>query len=183
METFTGPRDFVENHQYQQQREEALSGLDLTIIDAPIVDIVRHFARLPHCFTLQSCWGHFVHGSQTQPQNLERLHASESSETVEYRLAYIALCIEDSPSGRMLHDDLKALPAIDPEYVQFGSADWFWQRQVNSYVVQVEPARHMMKDTCSVDYQEALHIQEVRDRFFAAIENLLQQHLKRTERR
>jgi hypothetical protein len=183
LETFTGPREFVDNPRYDRQRQKYLRSLDMGIIDAPIVEIVRGFTRLPYCFTLQSCCGHFLYGSQTHPQNLERLPVSDSTESVEYRLAYLALCIQDSAPGRTLYDNLRAVPAIDPEYVQFGCPDWFWRRQVNSYAVQVEPARHMTEDKCSVGYQEALHIQEIRDRVFATIEDLLQEHLKRIESR
>ena len=181
METYVESKEFVDNPSYDRQRKKYLRSLDMSIIDAPILEIVRGFTRLPYCFTLQSCCGHFVYGDRTAPHNLERLPDSDSDESVEYRLAYLALCIQDTPSGRMLYEDLKAVPAIEPEYVQFGCAEWFWQRQVNSYVLQVEPTRHMTKDACSVGYQEALYLQDVRDRFFAAIEQLLQKHLDKLE--
>ena len=181
METYVAPKEFADNPVYDRQRQKYLRDLDMGIIDAPIVEIVRGFTRLPYCFTLQSCCGHFVYGGQTAPHNLERLPASDSTESVEYRLAYLALCIQDIPSGRMLHDDLKAVTSVDPDYVQFGCADWFWQMQVNSFVLQVEPERHMTKDTCFVGYQEALHVQETRDRFFGAIGELLREHLKKIE--
>jgi len=183
METYVGPKDFVDNPGYERQRRKYLRDLDMGIIDAPIVEIIRGFTRLPYCFTLQSCCGHFVYGGQTDLHNLERLLASDSTESVEYRLAYLALCIQDYAQGRMLYEGLRALPAIDPDYVQFGCADWFWQKQVNSFVLQVEPERHMTKDTCFVGYQEALHLQEVRDRVFATIEDLLQEQLKNLESR
>ena len=179
METYVESKEFVDNPAYDRQRKKYLRSLDMGIIDAPLVEIVRGFTRLPYCFTLQSCCGHFLYGSQTDPHNLERLPVSDSTDSVEYRLAYLAMCIQDSASGRMLYEGLKGLPAIDPEYVQFGCADWFWERQVNSYVVQVEPQRHMAEDTCSIGYQEALHIQETRDRFLAGIDDLLRQHLKK----
>lgn len=183
METYVGLKEFVDNPGYEAQRQKHLRELDTGIIDAPVVEIVRGFTQLPYCFTLQSCCGHFLHGGQTDPHNLERLPASGSTESVEYRLAYLALCIQNSPPGRTLYDDLEKVPAIDPDYVQFGCADWFWQMQVNSFVLQVEPERHMTKDTCFVGYQEALHVQEIRDRFLAAIGELVRGHLKKLEPR
>jgi hypothetical protein len=181
VETYVESKEFVDNPDYDRQRQKALRSLDMGIIDAPIVEIIRGFTRLPYCFTLQSCCGHFVYGDRMDPHNLERLPASDSNESVEYRLAYLALSLQDSAAGRTLYDDLKAVPAIDPDYVQFGCADWFWQQQVNSYVLQVEPTRHMTKDNCFVGYQEALHMQDVRDRFLAAVEELLQKHLEKLE--
>ena len=80
---------------------------------------------------------------------------------------------EDSKPGRDLFHTLGVLPAIDPETIQFGCAEWFWNRQVNSYALQVEPIRHKTKDRVYVDYQEALHIEQVTNQFFAQIRNLL----------
>ena len=48
------------------------------------------------------------------------------------------------------------------------------ERQVNSYVLQVEPKRHMMKDKLSVDYWEALHIEKIRNNFFTQLKKLVQ---------
>ncbi len=48
-------------------------------------------------------------------------------------------------SRRDSFHDLRQIPAIDPEYIQFGCAEWFWEAQVNSYALQVEPMRHMTK--------------------------------------
>lgn len=38
-----------------------------------------------------------------------------------------------------------AITAIEPDYLQFGSADWFWERWLNSYALQVEPACRLLK--------------------------------------
>jgi len=67
--------------------------------------------------------------------------------------------------------------SVDSEYIQFGCADWFWERNVNSYALQVEPIRHMRKDQVRIEYGEALHIEKVRGRFFNEIECLLQKRL------
>jgi hypothetical protein len=96
---------------------------------------------------------------------------------VEYRIAYLALCIEDSQQGRSLFQDLSEIASKNPEYIQFGSADWFWDRQVNSFAIQVEPARFMFQDRGVVDYQEAIVIQKVRDGFFKALRALLMARL------
>ena len=60
----------------------------------------------------------------------------------------------------------KPLPLIDSDYVQFGSADWFWSNQVNSYVLQVEPDRYKHQDTVLLPYKEALFIEKIRNAFF-----------------
>ena len=178
METFTELKDFVDNPRYHEQRQRMVQDLDIDLIDAPIVDIVNGFTKLPYCFTLQSCYGHFLYNGQTNPQNVEPLPASGNITSVEYRIAYVALCIEDSKPGRRLFDDLREVPAIDPDHIQFGCAEWFWKRQVNSYALQVEPERHMTQDTAQVGYQEALHIEKVRNRFFARLGELLQGRFK-----
>jgi hypothetical protein len=51
--------------------------------------------------------------------------------------------------------------------------DWFWERQVNSFVLQVEPERHRRRDSVEVGYREALRMQDIRDRFFRHLNELL----------
>jgi len=174
LETFTGLKDFVDNPHYHEQRQESLSRLDIDTIDAPIIEIIDDFSKLPYCFTLQSCYGHFLHDNQKNPQNMEPLPISDAITSVEYRIAYIALCVQNSDSGRILLHDLGEIPVIDPEHIQFGCAEWFWKSQVNSYVLQVEPRRHMTKDRVSVSYQEALHIEKVRNEFFSRLKKIIQ---------
>ena len=70
---------------------------------------------------------------------------------MEYKIAYIAFCIENSLLGRKLFESLKEITAIDPEYVQFCCAEWFWKRQINSYALQVEPDRLKRKDTAIIN--------------------------------
>ena len=174
METFTTIKDLVDNPCYDSQRQRHLSGLNMNIIDAPIIDVVSDLATLPYCFTLQSCFGHFLYRNQQDPSNLELLPISDSIEKVEYRIAYIALCIQNNDAGRILLNELKKVPSIDPDYIQFGCAEWFWERQVNSYALQVEPERYMYFDrTPLIDYEEALHIQKVREEFFSELRNLI----------
>ncbi len=179
METFTELKNFVENPHYYEQRQKSLGDIDTKTIDVPIVEIISSLAKLPYCFTLQSCYGHFLDKDQKNLYNIEPLPISGNITRVEYRIAYIALCIEDSKPGRELFEDLKDIPAIDSDHIQFGCAEWFWGRQVNSYALQVEPRRYMTKDKVWVDYQEALHIEKTRNLFFAGLWNLLQSRIER----
>jgi hypothetical protein len=179
METFTALKSFCYNPHYQEQRSNYLLKLDIASIDAPIVELVRGFMELPFCFTLQSCCGHFMYSRQKDPYNTEPLSPSDSKEPVEYRIAYLALCIENSEMGMRLFRELKRVPEIDPSYIQFGSPDWFWDRQVNSYALQVEPERYRTKDSVRVYYQEALYIQGVRDRCLTSLNELLRKSIAR----
>ena len=158
----------VANPQYVRQRRVALESLDLESIDTPIADLIADFARLPHCFTLQSCYGHFIHAPHQAPSTLDRIPAGHAG-PVRYRIAYVALCIANDPSGRSLLESLRQIPAIDPDYVQFGSADWFWNRSRNSYALQVEPTRDMGRDEAVLEVAEALHVESVRDTFFTKL--------------
>ena len=136
------------------------------MIDMPIIELVNGFNKLPYCFTLQSCYGHFVYSGQKDSYNLEPLPAGDTSAKVEYRIAYIAFCIANSLLGRGLLACLKEITAIDPENIQFCCAEWFWKRQINSYALQVEPDRFKRKDTAVLDFKEALHIEKIRNEFF-----------------
>ena len=139
METFTELKELAENPHYQVQKQKMLCDLTDDMIDMPIIDLINGFNKLPYCFTLQSCHGHFVYNGQKDTHNLDHLPAKKTIAQVEYRIAYIALCIENSDSGRELFEALKEITAIDPENIQFCCAEWFWKRQDNSYALQVEP--------------------------------------------
>ena len=183
METFTELKHFIDNPLYQKQREKALSGLDINTIDAPVIEIINGFAKLPYCFTLQSCYGHFVHNNQKNPKNVEPLSGSDNISSIEYRIAYIALCIQNSDYGRILLHDLRAIPSIYPDYVQFGCAEWFWKRQVNSYTLQVEPKRYKTKDSVSISFQEALHVEKIRNEVFMELKKMIQKRTKEEKNR
>ena len=174
METFVEAKPFVKNPDYERQRQSYLTTLDLSIIDKPIVDIVAAFSELPYCYTLQSCYGHFVYAEKGK-HNIDPLPITSNIVEVEYRIAYIALCIENSDAGKPLYDQLNAVTVIDPEYIQFGSAGWFWRSKVNSYALQVEPMRYKMRDSAKVEHQEALHIEKVRGMFFDEIRKILKE--------
>ena len=66
-----------------------------------------------------------------------------------------------------------SITAVDPENIQFFCADWFWERQVNSYALQVEPDRFKDQDRAKLDYAEALKVEKVRNEFFTSLSTLL----------
>ena len=177
METYVTAKGLVSNPHFHNQRQKALSSLRQATIDEPILDLITRFANLPYCFTLQSCFGHFLLDDQSDPHNTEPLPWLDQEIDVHYRIAYIAICVQENQPGRLLLDDLRALCRIDPQNIQYGCAEWFWERQVNSYVVQVEPERHKTKDRCVIGYQEALHLEGVRNRFFEKLDILLEKKL------
>ena len=177
VETFSTPRPFAHNPYFHQQRRESLQKLDLNDIDPPIVGLVRDFSKQTYCFTLQSCFGHFLYPGNRDPNNIQPLPLEDNIEIVEYRIAYLAISIEDSIPGMGLFDNLAEIPSIDPEYIQFGSADWFWERQLYSYVLQIEPVRHQYRDKCRLDYGEALQIEKIRNNFFKQLNMLLRKRL------
>lgn len=79
METFTELKALVENPHYQVQRQKSLVGLHDGMIDKPIIALIKALNKLPYCFTLQCCYGHFIYSGQNDPHNLESLPLSESS--------------------------------------------------------------------------------------------------------
>ncbi|OPX31525.1 hypothetical protein B1H10_08705 [candidate division KSB1 bacterium 4484_188] len=169
MEIFCRVKPFSDNTDFHRQREKSLRKLDIKSIDAPIREIISAFSRTDFCFTMQSCYGHFVHQFQTDIKNTEPLPQTDRILTVEYRIAYLALCIENNRKGRALFDALAEITKIDTAYIQFGCADWFWRQQVNSYVLQVEPERFKYADKIQIDYREALRIEEIRNRFWNSL--------------
>ena len=93
MGTMTELRSFVSNPHFSEQRQQSLSQLDTSTIDPPILDVVSDLGRLPYCFTLQGCFGHFLTGAQDEPRSTWPLPVSGIVSEVEYRIAYLALCI------------------------------------------------------------------------------------------
>ena len=174
METFTELKELTEDQYYKVQKQKRLCGFTDDMIDVPIIELINGFNKLPHCFTLQSCYGHFVHNGQKDPYNFDALPVTDAIAEVEYRIAYVAFCLENSTAGMGLFEDLKEITTIDPEYVQFCCAEWFWKRQVNSYALQVEPDRFKHSDKAILDYKEALYVEKVRNQFFVQLYELLE---------
>ena len=58
METFAGPKPFVDNPGYEENRFAAIKTLRNLIargrIDPPLVELLELFSRVPHCYTIQS---------------------------------------------------------------------------------------------------------------------------------
>lgn len=181
METFTELKELVENPYYQSQRQKSLADLSDGVIDLPIIELINAFNQLPYCFTLQSCYGHFIYSGQNDPHNLEPLPITNTIARVEYKIAYICTCIENSDLGRGLLEDLNEITAIDPENIQFCCAEWFWKRQVNSYALQVQPDRFKHEDSAVLNYREALHIEKIRDEFFVQLQELLRKQQGRDD--
>jgi hypothetical protein len=178
METFTKIKPLADNPHFERQRKITLDNLDIQTIDVPIIDVVQGFTQLPYCFPMQSCYGHFFHKSQKDPKNIEPLPLMGETSRVVYRIAYLAICIQNRAQGRALLQELQDIPLMDPEYIQFGCAEWFWERQVNSYALQVEPARFMTKDRAVISYKEALHIQKLKGNVFGKLNTIVIKHLK-----
>lgn len=174
LETYVAAKGLVRNPHFHTQRQKAISGLRQAQIDEPILDLITKFANLTYCFTLQSCFGHFLLDDPSDAQNIEPLPRLDQEIDIQYRIAYIAVCVQDNQPGRLLLDDLSELCLVDPQNIQYGCAEWFWERQVNSYVVQVEPERHKTKDRCVIRYQEALYLEVVRNQFFDNLNKLLE---------
>lgn len=173
METFTESKKLVENPLYKNQKQKSLACLSIEMLDAPIIKLITAFNRIPHCFTLQSCYGHFIYNGQTDLHNCEPLPITETITRVKYRIAYIAFCIENSVAGRRMIRAMRKITAIDTENVQLCSAEWFWERQINSYALQVEPNRFKHKDKAIIGYKESLQIERIRNEFFVRIDELL----------
>ena len=87
MESFTEPKELAENPHYQHQRQNSLVGFSDDILDVPIIELINAFNKLPHCFTLQSCYGHFIFNGQENPHNVEPLPVTDNIATVYYRVA------------------------------------------------------------------------------------------------
>lgn len=173
METFVELKKLVQDPDYTDRRKKYLNNLDLNVIDKPIRKIIECFGNLESCFTLQSCFGHFVYGEEKDIHNIKLLPNRGIPGSIEYRIAYIALSIQNNEKGQEIVRMLKNIANKDPAYIQFGSAEWFWKSSVNSVVIQVEPECYKSLDKIVTNYHEAAKIQKARDMFFEEIESLV----------
>ncbi len=181
METYTKAKPLVDNHNYDADRKKALgqarSEISKGSVDVPILDILERFADLPYCYTLQSCYGHFMAEFDVDDTNTKSVaEVRGSGNVVHYRIAYIAFCIQNSDRGRAMLEEMRAVADVDPDYIQFGSADWFWNTCVNSYILQVSPQRNAGQDHFDVSEEEALRIEHAREEFFAQLRRVLSRH-------
>jgi hypothetical protein len=181
METFSRARGFIRHPAFEKEREQSLVSLDAEIrngmIDPPLVPLLEGFSKIPYCFTIQCCYGHFIHEQQPDEHNIFPLAGYAGDiRRVKYRIAYLALSIKETGPGRELYRDLERITRIDPGYIQFGSPDWFWERHVNSFALQVEPERFSTKDSVELSFSEALHVEEIRDIFFEELFRIKDDH-------
>ena len=173
METFMPPRPLAANRHFEKQRRAALAALESARLDLPVSGLVEGLNGLDCCFTLQSCWGHFIYPGESDPRNLSPLPPPGRVDEVEYRIFYVALCIDNAPGGQTLLEELRRVAGIDPGFVQFGSADWFWTRQVNSYALQVMPKRFRDRDRARLKLAEARKVERLRATMFDRLGRLL----------
>jgi len=178
VETFTEPRALVRHAGYAADRRAALDALDLSAVDPPVADIVEAFLPLPYCFTLQACYGHFLTAPGQDEHSLGPVPEGYTG-SVRYRIAYVAFCSEDTERGRAFLERLSRVPEVEPAYVQFGCADWFWDQWPNSYTLQVEPVAHRFKDQAVLTAGEAMQTQRARDKFFEELRRLLAEEAAR----
>ena len=170
MDTYTPAKSFVAHPEFQSERLAALDGLDITLVDPQLAPLIKNLNRLPYLFTLQCCHGHLF---TLDSKEIADFEGYKGSDEVEYRLAYIAFCIENSPLGRSFLEELKQIPSrLEEHTVHFGSAQWFWDHWVNSYILQVMPLRFKDQDKAVIDLPEAGRIIELRDTFFSNMRDL-----------
>lgn len=168
METYTACKAFVDNPQYNEDRRYVLDNLVAGDIDPPLVTLVQKINRLPYVFSLQCCYGHFLWKNGKEINPLESL---EADTWVTYRLAYIALCIENSSLGRHLQQRLMNIPSsISEDNIQFFSAQWFWDQWPNSYAIQIMPERFKGFDVAQITATEARELATIRDGCFAYLD-------------
>ncbi len=100
METFADIKELVNNPRFQEQRYKTNSQLDLSTIDQPVVGLIGDILNLNSCYTLQSCYGNFQYSEKMDIHDVEPLPAERINGEVKYRIAYVALCVENSEEGR-----------------------------------------------------------------------------------
>lgn len=178
LETFTIAKAMVDDPGFIKRKKKALTSMDLDTIDRPIRKLIKDINQLDYCFTMQSCWGHFLVKRQEEINNLLRLSGpADRKDLVVYRIAYVAFCIKKSPEGKRFIQTIKDITSHEKQYIQFGSAEWFWRRNINSYVLQVSPERYKGKDSIRVRYDQALHIQNTRDLFYDVLSEKIERLL------
>lgn len=124
METYTPPKPFEEYPGFKAERQRVLNSLDKTQIDKPIAGLIEDLNTLPYLFSLQCCYGHFL---ATDGEEIFEFDVGNSNSKVEYRLAYLAFCIENSLAGKIFAQQLEEISlAVGWGMVQFCSAQWLW---------------------------------------------------------
>ena len=125
METFSESKELVPNPNFDEQRKATLKKINYNEIDTPIIELIKIISTLDYCFTLQCCYGHFLYEGQNNQQNIKPLPITNNIISIDYRIAYLAFCIKENSEGKTLLNYLTKVPLIEPEYIQFGCAEWF----------------------------------------------------------
>ena len=178
METYTDTKELVPYPDFNEKRNILLRNINYNEIDTPIIGLIKNISKLDYCFSLQSCCRHFLYPGENDQLNICPLPILNIDISIDYRIAYLAICIKDNQDGESFLANLTKLTLIDPEYIQSGCAEWFWKRQINSFVLQVEPLRFKDKDRITIDYREALIIENVRNQFFISLNELIERLIK-----
>ncbi len=175
METFINPKKMIEDDSFSEKRRRTLGKLHISAIDPQIRDIIKGIEAVPYCYTVQSCHGHIIVESPDRSQVKRIDPESALPDNGLYQIAYLALVLENSESGRSLYQSMVDISLLDNDFIQFGSAEWFWKNQgfCNSYVIQVAPYRFRHLDRFNMSGAEAqkwlnsreLFLNEVKKRF------------------
>lgn len=165
----------IADDRFAQKRAGALKHLRMSHIDPPIRDIVKSFKGIRACFTLQCCHGHIIHQKPGSGKSAFKDPASRPPVSGLYQLAYVALVLENSLPGRELYRGLADISGPDEDFIQFGSADWFWETKefCNSYVIQVCPRRFRHLDRFKMDAGEARRWLAARAFLFKALRKMV----------
>lgn len=161
MRTFDTAPPLESDLAFSINRSQSLHLLDLSVIDIPIVDTVYKYSKLECCYPVQSCWGHFDHAYSFWGRGAA-VNCLNRGQTMRYRIAYLALCLDDSEHGAFLLELLRQVPQCVGGSVQFGSAKWFRELHNNIYVVQTAPPHCIYLDSCYIDKKEAQYIHKSR---------------------
>lgn len=148
----------------------------MSIIDPQIMDIIEGIMAVPHCFTLQSCYGHIIEQG-TDGSRVKRIDPEPAlPDNGLYQIAYLALVLENSESGRSLYQSLIDISLLDNNFIQFGSAEWFWKNEgfCNSYVIQVAPSGCRHLDRFNMSGEEAQKWLNSRALFFNELKKLFE---------
>ncbi len=179
MQTYTKTRPIEDNPDFEAQRDAAREALDLSTVDEPMVRLIQDLNRLPHVFTQQCCFGHFVGDGETDTSTLAP-PPPMGKKPMEYRLAYLAFCVSDDDRGRAFLERVRDLRDLDPKYIQVCSADWFWDQQVNSFAIQVSPKRMRKLDSMTLDGKEIRHVSHVRTQLWRRFSDAVKKELERS---
>ncbi|MEJ2616045.1 MAG: hypothetical protein P8Z35_13890 [Ignavibacteriaceae bacterium] len=154
METFTDTKELVPYPHFNEKRNIVLRNINYDEIDTPVIELIKNISKLDYCFSLQSCYGHFLYPGENAQLNTRPLPILNDDISIDYRIAYLAICIKDNQDGKSFLINLTKLTLIDPEYI------------------------FKDKDRITIDYKEALIIEKVRNQFFISLNELIEKLIK-----